>query len=93
MTVIPSKLLLTASVFAAAVALALPASAEPAKPAKPKKPESTVATKPVQTSSRGTDKFRAGPLYNGPDYLGDDPDPFIRAMIQRDLAARYGGNE
>ena len=22
----------------------------------------------------------AGPLYNGPDYLGDDPDPSIRAQ-------------
>ncbi len=25
------------------------------------------------------------------DYLGNDPDPFIRLMIQRDLGARYGG--
>jgi hypothetical protein len=26
-------------------------------------------------------------------YLGDDPDPFIRAMIQRDLGIKYGGEQ
>ena len=35
----------------------------------------------------------AGPLYNGRDYLGDDPDPNIRSQIQRDLGGRYGGND
>ena len=33
----------------------------------------------------------AGPLYNGQDYLGDDPDPNIRAYLLRDLNGRYGG--
>ena len=33
----------------------------------------------------------AGPLYNGQDYLGDDPDPNIRAYLLRDLSGRYGG--
>jgi hypothetical protein len=32
-----------------------------------------------------------GPLYNGQDYLGDDPDPSIRAYLLRDLSGRYGG--
>ena len=32
-----------------------------------------------------------GPLYNGQDYLGDDPDPNIRAYLLRDLGSRYGG--
>ena len=32
-----------------------------------------------------------GPLYNGPDYLGTDPDPNIRAYLLRDLSGRYGG--
>ena len=32
-----------------------------------------------------------GPLYNGQDYLGDDPDPNIRAYLLRDLNSRYGG--
>jgi hypothetical protein len=30
-----------------------------------------------------------GPLYNGQDYLGDDPDPNIRAYLIRDRS-RYG---
>ena len=33
----------------------------------------------------------AGPLYNGQDYLGDDPDPNIRSYLLRDLSGRYGG--
>jgi hypothetical protein len=40
---------------------------------------------------RGTNLFPAGPVYNGPDYIGDDPDPFIRLMLKRDLSGRYGG--
>jgi hypothetical protein len=32
----------------------------------------------------------AGPLYNGQDYLGDDPDPNIRAYLLKDMT-RYGG--
>ena len=34
-----------------------------------------------------------GPLYNGQDYLGNDPDPNIRSQILRDLGGRYGGND
>ena len=33
---------------------------------------------------------RPVPLYNGQDYLGDDPDPNIRSYLIRDMA-RYGG--
>jgi hypothetical protein len=43
------------------------------------------------SSCRGGNLFPCGPVYNGPDYLGNDPDPFIRLMIQRDLGAKYGG--
>ncbi len=31
------------------------------------------------------------PLYNGPDYLGDDPDPNIRAGLLKDRT-RYQGS-
>jgi hypothetical protein len=42
---------------------------------------------------RGTDKFPSGPLYyNGAEYLGDDPDPFIRSQLWRDLGAHFGGD-
>jgi hypothetical protein len=34
----------------------------------------------------------AGPLYNGQDYIGDDPDPNIRSYLIRDQT-RYGGPE
>jgi len=43
------------------------------------------------THYRGHNLFPAGPVYNGLDYLGDDPDPFIRLQIYRDLGAHYGG--
>ena len=33
----------------------------------------------------------AGPLYNGQDYLGNDPDPNIRAYLMKDKT-RYGGS-
>src|SRR5438067_8581242 len=42
---------------------------------------------------RGANLFYCGPIYNSNDYLGDDPDPFIRAMIQRDLGIKYGGEQ
>ena len=48
-------------------------------------------TASVTSSCRGANLFACGPIYNSTDYLGNDPDPFIRAMIQRDLGARYGG--
>jgi len=44
-----------------------------------------------QFAYRATNLFPAGPVYNGPDYIGDDPDPFIRLMLKRDLSGRYGG--
>jgi hypothetical protein len=42
---------------------------------------------------RGANLFHCGPIYNSNDYLGDDPDPFIRLMIQRDLGIKYGGEQ
>jgi hypothetical protein len=42
---------------------------------------------------RGANFFQCGPIYNANDYLGDNPDPFIRLMIQRDLGIKYGGEQ
>ena len=53
-------------------------------------PRAVVAGSTVQYC-RGANLFRCGPIYNSNDYLGDDPDPFIRLMIQRDLGIKYGG--
>ena len=79
--------------LAAAVALtAMPAIAKTTKHAKHKKTRIVyVARQPVQ-GHWGTDKFPAGPLYyNGGTYMGDDPDPFIRSQIWRDVSGRFGG--
>jgi hypothetical protein len=42
---------------------------------------------------RGANLFHCGPVYNSTDYLGTDPDPFIRLQIQRDLGARYSDRD
>jgi hypothetical protein len=80
------KLLLLALGFA--VVLAFPADA------KTKERTTALQAGPgISAQCRGGNLFRCGPVYNGRDYLGDDPDPFIRLMIQRDLGAKYGGAE
>ena len=58
---------------------------------KVRKPVALQAMAGSPVPCRGANLFRCGPVYNGNDYLGSDPDPFIRLMIQRDLGARYGG--
>ena len=87
MTSIPVKLILSAAGLAFVLAAAAPAEA--AK--KHKKVTRVQTTAHVQGKYRGTHLFPAGPIYNGPDYLGDDPDPNIRFQLLRDLGARYGG--
>jgi len=70
-------------------ALIMASSADAKNKAKP------IALRAAPESSmhcRGASLFHCGPIYNGLDYLGDDPDPFIRLMIQRDLGAKYGGS-
>ena len=71
----------------------LAAAAVPAEAATARKHKKRAAQTEVRVQPRhwGTHLFPAGPVYNGPDYLGDDPDPFIRSQIYRDLGARYGG--
>ncbi len=49
------------------------------------------AMEPGGTSATFQGGVLRGPLYNGQDYLGDDPDPGIRAYLLRDLGSRYGG--
>jgi hypothetical protein len=85
---IPVKLM-TCVIGLAFIAAAAPADA--AKARKHKKVASAHASTRVQTKYRGANLFPAGPVYNGPDYLGDDPDPFIRSQIYRELSAHYGG--
>ncbi len=88
-----TRILALALAFGIGLLPANPTLAQGAKEAKQKK--QAVAREPVRPvrQYRGTDKFHAGPLYYGTDYLGDDPDPFIRLQIQRDLSHRYGGDD
>lgn len=80
---------------AAAVLVVLPAHAETAKHKKHSASHKTHVvrvTRDTAPGHRGTDRFPAGPLYfNDGTYLGDDPDPFIRSQIWRDLGSRFGG--
>jgi hypothetical protein len=84
------------------LALCLAAPAEAATKSKHKKQVASATAHPVKprpTTARAQPGFRyqggvpAGPLYNGQDYLGDDPDPNIRSQILRDMGGRYGGND
>ena len=58
---------------------------------KGKRATHSAPTASTTSSCRGANLFACGPIYNSTDYLGNDPDPFIRSMIQRDLGAKYGG--
>ena len=73
-----------------ALVLAAAAPAD-AKSRKHKKHVATHRVTAVTPNCRGANVFPCGPLYNSGDYLGDDPDPFIRSQILRDLGAHYGG--
>jgi hypothetical protein len=83
---------LTVKLLAGVVAFAfiVPAQAETVR--KHKRTAGVHARVQAPVSYRGTDKFPAGPIYNSGTYLGDDPDPFIRSQIARDVNAVYGGN-
>ena len=85
MKVLAMKLL--AGVLGVSVMLAANAAVAAAKKQKPA-PQAAYSS-----LCRGANLYQCGPLYNSTDYLGTDPDPFIRAMIQRDLGPKYGGPE
>jgi hypothetical protein len=85
----------TLSVALIVSALGLVVVASPAEAAK-KKPrhqagDAANAMQPGGTTGTFQGGVLTGPLYNGQDYLGDDPDPNIRAYLLRDLSGRYGG--
>ncbi len=79
--------LFVASAVGLALCLALPAEAKSGKDKK----HATRHAAASAASSTFQGGVLAGPLYNGQDYLGDDPDPNIRAYLLRDLSGRYGG--
>ena len=87
----PSTLSIVALSLAAGVVFTVPASAQQAKDPKQKKQVASQNVQRANPSVRGPEA-RGGLYYQG-YYLGDDPDPFIRLQIMRDLGARFPGNE
>jgi hypothetical protein len=94
MASLPLKLILSAlglvAVLAFMLAAIAPAAAEQARKHK-KHTVAHAAAVTAKSGYRGTNLFPAGPVYNGQDYLGDDPDPFIRLQLKRDTGPLYGG--
>ena len=81
--------LFATSLLATSLVAMLASSADAAT--KGKRATHAAPTASATSSCRGANLFPCGPVYNSTDYLGNDPDPFIRSMIQRDLGAKYGG--
>ena len=92
--------ILSIAVAAIGLAFVLASPAEAAKAGKQKKSATsahvvkhrqTAAVVPTQGSGYQGGVMR-GPLYNGQDYLGDDPDPNVRAFLIKNLSGRYGSS-
>lgn len=78
---------------AVGLVLCLAAPAEAAKAGKHKRAAQPTKHRHAVVSAAPVYRYggvRPGPLYNGQDYLGDDPDPSIRSYLMRDMG-RYGG--
>ena len=91
MTSLPVKILVSAAGLAVVLVLASPAGA-----AETRKKRKQVAAQPnvtVNAHCRGRSLFPCGPVMYGNEYLGDDPDPFIRSQLLRDLGLHFGGND
>lgn len=89
MTTFPAKVL--AAACAAAFLLAFPADAKQQR--KHRKYVTSPAAAFASPGYRGSNLFPPGPVMYGNEYLGNDPDPFIRSQILRDLGAHFGGPE
>jgi hypothetical protein len=91
---------LSIAVSAIGLALVLASPAEAAKTGKHKKSAATAHTVKYRRTAEVVPAPGAGyqggvmrgPLYNGQDYLGDDPDPNVRAFLLKNLSGRYGSS-
>ena len=83
-----AKLVMLVAGFAV---VALTAPAEAKKRRQQDKSGVTIEqSKTAKPRQRGVNLFPPGPVYHSNEYLGDDPDPFIRSQLMRDLGAHYG---
>jgi hypothetical protein len=87
---------ISAALIISAIGMAI--AAVPAEAAKNGKRKSSAASH-AQVQHRASPGMvayrnggvRSGPLYNGQDYIGDDPDPSIRSYLIKDMT-RYQGS-
>jgi hypothetical protein len=89
MASLPLKLTVSAIGIVFTLAAAAPAGAAQAH--KHKKHMAAHAAQIGNGKYRGANLFAPGPVYFANDYMGDDPDPFIRSQLLRDIGAHYGG--
>jgi hypothetical protein len=83
---------LAVRILASAIALGFVlASAADAKSRKPRKQAGARTVVTVYPQEWGAKLFPPGPIFYTNEYLGQDPDPFIRQQIWRDLGAHFGG--
>jgi hypothetical protein len=77
--------------FACAVGFVfvLASSADAKKPRKPRVYARAPTVVTVNPYDRGANLFPPGPVIYMNEYLGYDPDPFIRMQIWRDLGAYF----
>jgi hypothetical protein len=85
-----TKSALSVLVATAVVAFAVPAEAKKRKVARTNATENGI---PVPARYKDPTLFPKGPLYFAGVYMGDDPDPFIRFQIMREISAKFGGAE
>jgi hypothetical protein len=91
---------LSVAVSAIGLAFVLASPAEAAKAGKQKKSAASThvvthrqTAEAVPTPGVGYQGgVMRGPLYNGQDYIGDDPDPNVRAFLIKNLSGRYGSS-
>jgi hypothetical protein len=83
--------IITAIVSALALAVIVAAPADAAARKKRVVVRHAAVQRTADTNSQFQGGVLKGPLYNGPDYLGDDPDPNIRAGLLKDRT-RYQGS-
>lgn len=91
MTSLPVKILLSAAGLA--VVLVLTSSADAAQTRKKRKQVAAQPNVTVNARYRDQSLFPRGPVMFGNEYLGDDPDPFIRSQLLRDVGLHFGGND
>ena len=82
MSCLPARILLLAAGLAVALASA-PADAKKATHRPHKQAVATQRAQPATPRCRGANLFPCGPVYFSNEYVGDDPDPFIRSQLLR----------